>query len=238
MRSIRIAIALIPLTIAGILSYLLYFYYLRLILSETYEGYYITIYEHLFSLLIFIVALISITLGIKILIVGNDLKELIDNFFNSLFNGLINIIFIASFFGAIVSLGTALITPESFFPHLEGNKLFSSAIFLSVCLAGFLGGYVREIFSYIVSLKESKAINLKNNFWQIVFSITSSLFISLIFFLLLRAGILKSDKIDSFNIYGITGVSAVTGYFTDKIIERVSKLYKLLLDKKTNTFYK
>ena len=89
---------------------------------------------------------------------------------------------------------------------------------------------MREIHNYTISLKADSKIDLKKNFWRIIFSIISSLFVSLILFLLLRAGILKSDNIDSFNIYGVTGMSAVAGYFSDKIITRISKLYKTVVD--------
>jgi len=179
--------------------------------------------------IVLLTAIMLFVLGIKSLTAGEDLKETIDNFFSGILRGIINFTFVALFISAIICIGIILITPQFFF-SLEEKNIFSAAIFLCVCLAGFLGGFVREIHNYTISLKADSKIDLKKNFWRIIFSIISSLFVSLILFLLLRAGILKSDNIDSFNIYGVTGMSAVAGYFSDKIITRISKLYKTVVD--------
>ena len=51
------------------------------------------------------------------------------------------------------------------------------------------------------------------------------LFVSVVLFLILRAGIINQTQIDTFNVWGVTGVSAVTGFFADRVIERFSSLY-------------
>ena len=189
----------------------------------------IGIYSIISTSIISILGVISFIFAIKSLTAGEDLKKTTDIFWGNILSGIINFTFVALFISSIVCIGIILITPSAFF-SLEEKSTFSASIFLCVCLAGFLGGFVREIHNYTISLKADSKIDLKKNFWHIIFSIISSLFVSLILFLLLRAGILKSDNIDSFNIYGVTGMSAVAGYFSDKIIARISKLYKTVVD--------
>ena len=61
--------------------------------------------------------------------------------------------------------------------------------------------------------------------WFTVRSSIIGLFVSVVLFLILRAGIINQTQIDTFNVWGVTGVSAVTGFFADRVIERFSSLY-------------
>ena len=171
----------------------------------------------------------------------NELNKYVDSLWGNVSNGFVNFLFFILFVVSIVYTLILLINPEGVLSMLiEGKKdqdlvqakaiLFNAQVLTSVCLGGFLGGFVRETYFRFLTAKEEMTGIFIKKFWIIIFSLLGSVLISLIFFLLLRAGILKSDSVDSYNLYGVVGVSIISGYFSDKVLKKVAKLFKDILD--------
>lgn len=99
-------------------------------------------------------------------------------------------------------------------------------IVLGVSAAGLLGGQMRYF--------HSGASNASENFslWQLVHSSIVGMFVALVLFLVLRAGIIQQSSVDTFNIWGVVGVTAVTGFFADNVLERLSSVYDELIGAK------
>lgn len=157
-----------------------------------------------------------------------DFAQLINRRINLiLFHVMLTSIFVTS----LVLMVILLVTPEkilSFFIH-EPIQLIGYQIISCVCLGGLLGGFVREFRLEILNNQPESDFQYNGkNTWVILYSLISSVVVSLMVFLLLRAGILKSDSIDTFNVYGITGISSVIGFFSDKVIGRLSSIYEML----------
>lgn len=49
---------------------------------------------------------------------------------------------------------------------------------------------------------------------------------------------MKSESVDSFNLYGVTGISTITGYLSDRVIKRFSILYETLFESTENKVIK
>lgn len=97
--------------------------------------------------------------------------------------------------------------------------------------AGFLGGFVRQLHTTLKPLELSSTdsqSSLYVRFFSTLYSLFSSVFIATVLFTLLRAGVLKTVELDTFNVYGVTGVSAISGYFADNIMSRLTHLYREL----------
>lgn len=118
-----------------------------------------------------------------------------------------------------------LLSPQNLtFSSDNPKRMVEVQILFAVSITGFLGALIREI-TILVSDK-TKALSLS----AIFFSTFSGLFVSLISFFLFRAGILKNIEVDTFNVYGVTGISGLTGYFSDRIVSRLSGLYQALIE--------
>jgi len=160
----------------------------------------------------------------------DELGEYYKSFTRSISNGTVNLIFVAMFVIAMIYLVIILIQPDLIFNHSDEKIRSNSQVLVSVCLGGFLGGFVRETYSRFINSRENLPNVFITNFWIIIFSLLGSILLSMIFFLLLRAGILKSESVDSFNLYGVTGISVITGYLSDRVITRFSVLYSTLFE--------
>lgn len=104
-------------------------------------------------------------------------------------------------------------------PIEDPSRLREAQVFLAVSSSGMMGGLMRY-FSHDAVIK-SEQLNL----WHMVHAAIVGLFVSVVFFLILRAGIINQTQIDTFNVWGVTGVSAITGFFAERVIERFSSLY-------------
>jgi hypothetical protein len=95
---------------------------------------------------------------------------------------------------SIAGSHASAIAPQANAPELP--KLKEVQIIGSICFSGLLGGFVHQVHLLLVPLlrdsKGQNAISIHSMLWRIVFSLFSSLFLSLVFFLLLRAGLLKT----------------------------------------------
>ena len=104
-------------------------------------------------------------------------------------------------------------------PFEEASRLREAQVFLAVSSSGMMGGLMRY-FSHDGVIKKEEM-----NLWHMVHAAIVGLFVSVVLFLILRAGIINQTQIDTFNVWGVTGVSAITGFFADRVIERFSNLY-------------
>ncbi|RZG09085.1 hypothetical protein EXT48_02650 [Pseudoalteromonas sp. CO348] len=124
------------------------------------------------------------------------------------------VLFFITFFGVCFSI----LFYESL-PFDDPSKLREAQVFMAVSSSGMMGGLMRY-FSHDKVIKD-EAINL----WHMVHAAIVGLFVSVVLFLILRAGIINQTQIDTFNVWGVTGVSAITGFFSERVIERFSNLY-------------
>ncbi|GAB3342360.1 hypothetical protein ACFO0E_13300 [Chromohalobacter beijerinckii] len=108
-------------------------------------------------------------------------------------------------------------------PISNEDTLRDFQIFLVVGSSGMLGGVMR-IYS-----GESLLSKMGPDVWKIFHSLFVALFVSIVLFFLLRAGIVKEPSIDTFNVWGVAGVSAITGFFSEKIIKRFQRLFNEVL---------
>ena len=116
----------------------------------------------------------------------------------------------------------AILSPESL-NIVDKIRLREAQVFLAVSSAGMMGGLMRY-FSHDQIIK-----NEVMNLWHMVHAAIIGLFVSLVLFLVLRAGIINQTQIDTFNVWGVTGVSAITGFFAERVIDRFSSLYNEVL---------
>ena len=186
-------------------------------------------------IILFIVGLAALVLPI----------ESFENSIKSFLLGIPSFIFHAFFiilYGSIIFWLIALLLKptllEIFFMPLDGDKLthkiMEAQILSCICLAGMAGGIISQLFTTPIVSKPTEEepvemhrySSLSHRFWNNMISIIAALFVSLVIFLLIRAGILKQVEIDTFNVYGVTGFAAVSGYFSKSILERFKKLYE------------
>ncbi len=111
-------------------------------------------------------------------------------------------------------------------PFEDPSRLREAQVFLAVSSSGMMGGLMRY-FSHEAVIK-SESLNL----WHMVHAAIVGLFVSVVLFLILRAGIINQTQIDTFNVWGVTGVSAITGFFAERVIERFSSLYNEVVGNK------
>lgn len=114
-------------------------------------------------------------------------------------------------------------------PIKDPSRLREAQVFLAVSSSGMMGGLMRY-FSHEAVIK-SESLNL----WHMVHSAIVGLFVSVVLFLILRAGIINQTQIDTFNVWGVTGVSAITGFFAERVIERFSSLYNEVVGNKNKS---
>ena len=110
-------------------------------------------------------------------------------------------------------------------PFEDQSRLREAQVFLAVSSSGMMGGLMRY-FS-----KDGVINDEEMNLWRMVHSAIVGLFVSVVLFLILRAGIINQTQIDTFNVWGVTGVSGITGFFADQVIERFSSLYREVIGK-------
>lgn len=184
---------------------------------------------------LFIVGLAAIFLPIE------SFKNSVRNFLYGIPSFLFHVFFVI-LYGTIIFLLIALLLKptllEMFFIPLQGeeltHKIMEAQILSCICLAGMAGGIISQLF---IKLETSEPTeegateihhypSLSHRFWNNLMGVISALFVSLVVFLLIRAGILKQVEIDTFNVYGVTGFAAVSGYFSKSILERFKKLYE------------
>ncbi|MDX5998208.1 hypothetical protein HRJ35_01575 [Shewanella oneidensis MR-1] len=125
---------------------------------------------------------------------------------------------ISLFFLTLFGVGFSILFYESL-PFEDPARLREAQVFLAVSSSGMMGGLMRY-FSHDAVIK-----NESLNLWHMVHAAIVGLFVSLVLFLILRAGIINQTQIDTFNVWGVTGVSAITGFFAERVIERFSNLY-------------
>ncbi|MEO9459878.1 MAG: YEATS-associated helix-containing protein [Lentilitoribacter sp.] len=95
-------------------------------------------------------------------------------------------------------------------------------ILLAVTSAGMLGGLMKYLTEFSNEKTEQYSL------WGLIQSSITGLFVALVLFLILRAGIINQTNVDTFNIWGVSGVSCVTGFFANKVLERLSSVYEEL----------
>jgi hypothetical protein len=108
-----------------------------------------------------------------------------------------------------------------------------------ICSSSILGGFVHKVLTRdtrrrkaLATDEEITAADL--SFWEVIKALFCSLFVSLVIFFLIRAGILKAVEVDTFNIYGVTALSAITGYFGENIINRLRMVYETMIGNAEN----
>ncbi len=135
-----------------------------------------------------------------------------------------------------------LISPETLYAFDE-RKTNEIQIFGCIITAGILGGLTRQFHTNLnpsalmsiilqgtrerplaATVNSSDFIYVK--FWTTLFSLFVSFFVSVVLFLLLRAGLRKTAEVDTFNKYGVSGVAALSGYFSENIMRRLSRLFE------------
>jgi hypothetical protein len=139
-------------------------------------------------------------------------------FFALLFLGVFVLLLIFMLFPDIIPLPSHITIPDTTQILQRDVQIIGC-----ICSAGVLGGFVNKFLGHLSDSEYTV------QFWPMLTSLFCSLFISLVIFLLVRAGILKSVEVDTFNVYGVTGLSAITGYFAENIIGRLKSIYETLL---------
>ncbi|QTF93720.1 YEATS-associated helix-containing protein [Halomonas sp. BM-2019] len=130
----------------------------------------------------------------------------------------VRVLAVSLFFITFAGVCYSILFYESL-PFQDESKLREAQVFLAVSSSGMMGGLMRYFSHDSVIRKEEM------NLWHMVHSAIVGLFVSVVLFLILRAGIINQTQIDTFNVWGVTGVSAITGFFADRVIERFSNLY-------------
>jgi len=136
----------------------------------------------------------------------------------------LRVLSVAFFLSVFSMFVISLLFPEVFLgAELNGKKEIQ--IFACVASAGTMGGLMRYLMEEKVQNGESM------NLWSLSHSAISGLFVSVILFLVLRAGVINKVQIDTFNLYGVSGVSAVVGFLADRMVKRISGLYEEVVGK-------
>lgn len=137
---------------------------------------------------------------------------------------LLSILLFLSIFSAFVM---ALLFPE-YMLGPDASERKEIQIFACVASAGTMGGVMR----YLMEEKVQNGSSI--DLWLLSHSAVSGLFVSVILFLVLRAGVINKVQVDTFNLYGVSGVSAVVGFFADKMVKRFSGLYEEVVGRPKN----
>ncbi len=126
----------------------------------------------------------------------------------------------------------ALLESTTIVPANESSVIGTSQVlkmsefwFYSIaCSAGMMGGIMKYlVFANAAGLKTLRV-------WDIIYASVVGLFVALILFLLFRSGIISDTPIDSYNKYGVAGISILAGFFSDRVIEKLTEWYGRLLD--------
>ena len=140
------------------------------------------------------------------------------------FTSALRVLSVAFFLSVFSMFVISLLFPEVFL-GAELNEKKEIQIFACVASAGTMGGLMRY-------LMEEKVQNGElMDLWLLSHSAISGLFVSVILFLVLRAGVINKVQIDTFNVYGVSGISAVVGFLADRMIKRISGLYEEVVGK-------
>lgn len=176
--------------------------------------------------------LIAISLAITSAIKSDaELSEIMNHLlFNTIPYSIFYIIIVSLLiinFISIIFLLSFPINISYFNLNLAENKIYDIRLILSVVLSGSLGGLLKGI-NVAKENMNSNEQSLINNFWSIILKIIQASIVSTSMFLIFRAGILKTIDYDTFNIYGVTGISIIAGYISDKIVFKIHNLYNSL----------
>ena len=144
--------------------------------------------------------------------------------------------FIERFLACIAFLATFLLL--SFSILLDDIKFINLAsmlfisdeiqIYITVCSSGMMGGIMRYfVFENIASKEEL-------DLWRMIYAAMIGLFVALVIFLLLRSGIISRSEINTYNVTGVAGVSIIAGFFSDRVIDNLSKIYNKVVDTPEN----
>lgn len=196
---------------------------------------------------IIIAALLVILAGLVFLVMPpEDIMRLLRGFLLGIPLVLMQTIFAALFLAVFALLIVFLLfpyvipLPYAVDPQAVNQTLRRDVQIIGcICSAGMLGGFVNRIFSrpttgQKIAPSGESSQNAEMRFWTVLNSLFCSLFVSLVIFLLIRAGILKAVEVDTFNIYGVTGMSAITGYFAENIMRRLRTVYETILGSPEN----
>ncbi|SPJ32854.1 hypothetical protein [Kushneria phyllosphaerae] len=135
------------------------------------------------------------------------------------------------FFGFAILIVMLIVFSLFFYDALpieNKDKLNNLHIFMTVGSAGMLGGLMKAF------LEESIVNEDGPDMWKVARSVLIAFFVSIVLFFLLRAGIINQTRVDTFNVWGVAGVSSVTGFFSEKIIERFKKLFHEVLGERVD----
>ena len=113
---------------------------------------------------------------------------------------------------------------------ITGTLHLNTLLFLLVALAGFLGSMIHLSTSFTNYLSAGQ---LKSNWliWYLVKPFTAT-GVSLVFYFLLKAGLLNFDNGGGINLYGIVILSALTGLYTDKATLKLEEIFTTIFKPK------
>jgi hypothetical protein len=153
-----------------------------------------------------------------------------------------HLIFTALFVADLAFLVLFLLFPETVYSG-DPKLVRDVQIFGCIGSSGLMGDFIKQLQTNLrpvelYSDKDPTARSLTDaprassyvRFWSTMFSLFTAFFTATVLFLLLRAGILKTVEVDTFNVYGVTGVAAISGYFSDNIMRRLSLIYEQLFE--------
>ena len=134
------------------------------------------------------------------------------------------------------SLISAIALPQVFLGLLLGEEILSNVseaqmvtvqLLVVVALSGLLGGVLRHFYF-------QQSINGKSDDHHLhAMAVLQSTFAALIAFFIFRAGIIHQVTIDTFNVFGVAGMGAVVGFFSDDIIEKFKGFYNRAIEEES-----
>ncbi|MDA2933226.1 hypothetical protein MYX82_02670 [Acidobacteria bacterium AH-259-D05] len=191
---------------------------------------------------IYITAAVAIVVGSVFTAVSIGYKEQVVKVFSFLGERvpptLFYALFVTLFIASMVSVAVFLLFPEKVVT-MQSDQPPDKQIFGCIVSAGLLGGLLRQVNANRQLLDVFEIVRERENpdqrvsyfarFWKSLIAVLGSTVVSLVLFLLLRAGVLKSVEVDTFNVYGVTGVAVITGYFAENVIQRLTVVYEQLV---------
>ena len=130
------------------------------------------------------------------------------------------LLFFISFSGVCFS-----ILFHDFLPFSDEVKLKEIQVFMAVASSGMMGGMMR----YFTS---NRYIDIQeDSLWLLIHSAMIGMFVSVVLFLILKAGIINQIQVDTFNIWGVSGISSIIGFFSGRMINRFSNLFNDIIGK-------
>lgn len=155
-----------------------------------------------------------------------------------LIGGIFSVALMVMFFlGALLSL----LGPENFFTSMNffvpGEGVAENAqqafeqvrgsfnlekftVLMAVIAGGGFGGCMR----ILVNERDHRL-----NFVVFLQASFTGLFVSFVLFLVLRAGIIDQDSVDTFNVWGVCGISMLAGYFSGNALQRLNSVFSELV---------